>query len=298
MHIHRGRLLRRAAYTLIALAAAVAATLPVAGVGAFRAAAEPWRSAFQDRPRVPASDRVIVIMSFPSLADRVATASTPPTAATQRRWVEEAEQSQRALVRELRSQGVEITRDERFTRTLNGFSATLSGQALAAIESSPAVAGVYAVRVVYPASVTAELLAGSDAQAPLGDLTDGLDAGLDGAGVTVALLDTGVDLLHPYLAGRVLPGIDLIDGDARAQAALNPDDASEIEQHGTRMAGLLVGAGGPGDARALLRRARACCRFGCSAGSRPAQGVTPCSAGPTSCSQGSSAPSIPTRTGR
>lgn len=256
MHIHRGRLLRRAAYALIAIAASVAVILPVSGVGALRQAAEPWRSAFQERPRVPASERVIVVLSFPSLADRVHTAPTPPGEAMQRRWVEEAEESQRALVRALRAQGVEITREERFSRTLNGFSATLDAQARAAVESSPGVAGVYSVRVVYPASVTAEVLEATDSSAALGGLGEGLDATLDGRGVTVALLDTGVDLLHPYLAGRVLPGIDLIDGDARAQAALNPDDASQIERHGTRMAGLLVGAGGPAGARGLAPGAR------------------------------------------
>lgn len=98
MHIHRGRLLRRAAYALIVVAACVAAVVPIGGVGAFREAAEPWRSAFQERPRVQASKKVIVVMAFPSLADRLRTAPTPPAEATQRRWVDDAEQSQRALV--------------------------------------------------------------------------------------------------------------------------------------------------------------------------------------------------------
>ena len=256
MHIPRGRLLRRAAYALIAAAACVAVIVPVTGVGAFRQAAEPWLSAFEERPRILASERVIVVMSFPSLADRARTEPTLPPPETQRVWVEEAEASQLALVSELRAAGVEVTRDETFTRTLNGFSATLDGRARAAIENSLAVAGVYSVRAVYPASVTSDLLADTDPNAGLGALGHALDPALDGAGVTVALLDTGVDLLHPYLAGRVLPGIDLIDGDSRAQAALNPDDAGQVEQHGTRMAGLLVGAGGPGGARGLAPGAR------------------------------------------
>lgn len=194
---------------------------------------------------------MIVVLNFPSLADRVSAEAKPPGPALQRQWVEEAEQSQRALVKELRALGVEIRRDERFTRTLNGFSATLDGQALAALDRSAAVAGVYPVRAVYPASVTADAIARTDVRSPLGGATDPARTALDGTGVTIALLDTGVDLSHPFIAGRVLPGIDLIDGDARAQAALNPDDDTEIERHGTRMAGLLVGVDGPGGVRGI-----------------------------------------------
>ncbi len=256
MHIHRARLLRRAAYALIALAACAAAIAPVTGLGASRDAAEQWRSSIEERPLLTSSDRVIVVLSFPSLADRMRTAATPPSPAKQQQWVEEAEQSQRALVQELRAQGVEITRDLRFTRTVNGFSATLDGRALTALDQSQSVAGVYPVRAVYPASVTSDVLGETDTRAAFGEMSDGATTALDGTGVTIALLDTGVDLMHPYLAGRVLPGIDVIDGDSRAQAALNPDDASEIEQHGTRMAGLLVGLNGPGGAQGIAPGAR------------------------------------------
>ncbi len=53
-----------------------------------------------------------------------------------------------------------------------------------------------------------------------------------GAGVVVAVIDTGVDATHPELAGRVLPEIDLL-----------PDVAHAPEQnaHGTRVASLIAG---------------------------------------------------------
>ncbi|HEU5424190.1 MAG TPA: S8 family serine peptidase, partial [Nitrolancea sp.] len=54
-----------------------------------------------------------------------------------------------------------------------------------------------------------------------------------GAGVTVAVLDTGVSASHPELAGRVLPGYDFVDG--RPGAA---DDAG----HGTYVAGIIGAA--------------------------------------------------------
>src|SRR5256714_3356891 len=70
--------------------------------------------------------------------------------------------------------------------------------------------------------------------------------GFDGRGVTIALLDTGVDKAQPFLRGRVQEGINVLsDGDFHALAATKPDDATRLERHGTEMAGLLVGAGGP-----------------------------------------------------
>src|SRR2546430_242494 len=51
---------------------------------------------------------------------------------------------------------------------------------------------------------------------------------------------------QPFLRGRVQDGINVLsDGDFRALAATKPDDATRLERHGTEMAGLLVGAGGP-----------------------------------------------------
>jgi hypothetical protein len=59
-----------------------------------------------------------------------------------------------------------------------------------------------------------------------------------GLGVKVAVLDTGVDLAHPALAGRLLPGFDFVDKDA---------DPSEVGTtanlgfgHGTHVAGLIA----------------------------------------------------------
>ncbi|MEO8133160.1 MAG: S8 family serine peptidase [Betaproteobacteria bacterium] len=59
-----------------------------------------------------------------------------------------------------------------------------------------------------------------------------------GAGVRVAVLDTGVDRAHPALAGRLLPGFDFVDYD--------DDPAEEGSEndlgfgHGTHVAGLVA----------------------------------------------------------
>nr|WP_234318223.1 type VII secretion-associated serine protease mycosin [Streptomyces sp. NRRL S-244] len=63
-----------------------------------------------------------------------------------------------------------------------------------------------------------------------------------GAGVTVAVLDTGVDATHPDLAGQVLDGADLIGmGAGRGDRSW--------ARHGTAMAGIIAGHGHGGNRR-------------------------------------------------
>jgi type VII secretion-associated serine protease mycosin len=54
-----------------------------------------------------------------------------------------------------------------------------------------------------------------------------------GAGVTVAVLDSGVDGAHPDLAGQVLPGADFVDG--------STDGRRDFVGHGTTVAALIAG---------------------------------------------------------
>ncbi|MFE9663516.1 type VII secretion-associated serine protease mycosin [Streptomyces sp. NPDC005955] len=67
-----------------------------------------------------------------------------------------------------------------------------------------------------------------------------------GEGITVAVLDTGVDDSHPDLTGNVLPGKDLIGFGARR-------GDRPWARHGTAMAGIIAGHGhGPGNADGVL----------------------------------------------
>src|SRR5262249_23494077 len=91
----------------------------------------------------------------------------------------------------------------------------------------------------FPATISTSSVGGGTSSAAL------QLPGYDGQGVTVALLDTGVDASQPYLHGRVVPGIDILDGDDNADAQPNPQQPNELERHGTELAGLIVGAGGP-----------------------------------------------------
>ncbi|MGW6548553.1 type VII secretion-associated serine protease mycosin, partial [Streptomyces massasporeus] len=67
-----------------------------------------------------------------------------------------------------------------------------------------------------------------------------------GGGITVAVLDTGVEADHPDLAGNVLTGRDLVGFGAE------PGDRAWA-RHGTAMAGIIAGHGhGPGNADGVL----------------------------------------------
>ncbi|GGV42703.1 type VII secretion-associated serine protease mycosin [Streptomyces griseoflavus] len=67
-----------------------------------------------------------------------------------------------------------------------------------------------------------------------------------GAGVTVAVLDTGVETDHPDLDGNVLPGKDLVGFGAR-------EGDRAWARHGTAMAGIIAGHGhGPGNAEGVM----------------------------------------------
>jgi type VII secretion-associated serine protease mycosin len=67
-----------------------------------------------------------------------------------------------------------------------------------------------------------------------------------GAGVTVAVIDTGVDAGHPDLAGAVVAGTDLTTTPAGSR-----DGRTDLDGHGTAMAGLIA-ARGRGGARGAL----------------------------------------------
>jgi Subtilase family/PA domain len=224
----RPRARRRAFAGVAALATALVLTGAVHGAGDSLARA--WHAVFGDRAPAAFERRVIVVLSLPSLADRVAAAEERPRAAQQRRWTADTEGQVDVFLDSLRARGIDIEPDFVFARTLSGFSARLDARAVSELERNPLVVGVYPVRAVYPAAAGGTPGAG----APSGVVLPGFEGG----GVTVALLDTGLD--RRALAGKVARGFDLVAGDRLAAAEAHPSEPTTLEGHGTRMAALLL----------------------------------------------------------
>jgi subtilisin family serine protease len=77
--------------------------------------------------------------------------------------------------------------------------------------------------------------------------TEAWQAGYTGQGMTVALIDSGVDVTHPDLAGKVTAQVDfspVADGGAPTST-----DVHDLQGHGTGVASIMAGTGAASDGR-------------------------------------------------
>jgi minor extracellular serine protease Vpr len=155
-------------------------------------------------------------------------------------WTSAAVAQQEQFLARLSAVGARVAPEYRYVRVVNGFSARLDPTSLALLDRDREVAGIYPVRIAYPAQASES---GGVLPTAVADLEV---AGLDGTGVTVALLDTGVDPSHPYLRKRVLSGLDVIDPGSGGIAQPHPTIPGRPERHGTELAGIVAGTEGPG----------------------------------------------------
>src|SRR5215211_2971530 len=155
---------RRLSETVLAVLALAAAALALGfGVGQTKRSlvseASSWRGLVGGgHPAVDVGQRVLVVLRSPSMAQRVALNGGVATQRKERTWTRSALAAQRQLLSELSMRGIRPQIQFSFTRVLNGFSAPLDARAIALLERRPEVAGVYPVRIAYPASISSEML--------------------------------------------------------------------------------------------------------------------------------------------
>ncbi|MGH3066230.1 MAG: S8 family serine peptidase [Gaiellaceae bacterium] len=198
-----------------------------------------WQGVLGVRGSVSTAQRYVVLLEPPSLADRVREAGGQASETEMRAWTAAAVSQQEQFLARLAAAGARIGAEYRYARVLNGFSAALDPTSLALLERDREVEGVFPVRIAYPAQTD-----GSEGVLP-SSVADLEIPGLDGTGVTVALLDTGVDPSHPYLRRSVLSGVDVINPGSGGIAQPHPTIPGRPERHGTELAGIVTGSEGP-----------------------------------------------------
>jgi subtilisin family serine protease len=164
------------------------------------------------------------------------------------------------------SQGVSLDVKFEYETLWNGLSVVTDDSNIDAILGMPGVQGVWPVEVVdapttlpnnQPDMLSAVTMTGADVAYS--------ELGLDGTGVHVAIMDTGVDYNHPDFGGsgtpggdtfptaRVTTGYDFVGDDYNAdpesdayQPVPHPDnDPDDCQGHGTHVAGIVGADGDP-----------------------------------------------------
>lgn len=165
---------------------------------------------------------------------------------------------QKAFRSNAKKAGLEYTERYAFSTLFNGFSIEVAPSQLAKLSRMPGVKAIYPVEVIAmpdpvqsfdPELFTALAMTGADvAQSELG---------YTGAGVKVAVMDTGIDYDHPDLGGCFGPGCRVAVGWDFVGNAFNADSTSpsynpvpvpdpypdDCNGHGTHVAGI-IGANG------------------------------------------------------
>ncbi len=135
-------------------------------------------------------------------------------------------------------------------RALPVIAATATRRQLVEVSRLPTVRSIYGNRTLAPLAAPGNGLTGADRVRADADLT-GRNRGLpvSGKGITVAVLDTGLDATHGDLAGRVVNNVKLLStlgvgvGFNYPISLENQLNTDLVSGHGTFVAGVVAGSG-------------------------------------------------------
>ena len=167
-------------------------------------------------------------------------------AGQERAWTDAALAAQKLVISRLAAQGVRLTPDYSFSRVLDGFSAAARRRAQSRCSSAtrPSPASIRCVSPIRRRSL--DRGAGATRLRPRLGPSSG-----DPAARPRRQRRHDRAPRHGRRRRRPVPARPrarrdrLVGGDPGAYAAASPSSPSELERHGTEMAGLLVGGGGP-----------------------------------------------------
>jgi subtilisin family serine protease len=133
--------------------------------------------------------------------------------------------------------GIDLTVEHSYSLTFDGFAATVADEDVTALAALPGVVAVHDDQEVSVSTVDSVPLIGAP---EVWEQTDPDGLPVRGEGITVAIIDTGIDYMHPDLGGgfgpdhKVVAGYDFVNED---------DDPMDDHYHGTHVAGIVAGDG-------------------------------------------------------
>lgn len=121
-----------------------------------------------------------------------------------------------------------------YNHALKGFSATISSAKLDAVRRDPRVEFISEDRIVYASGQSGQQVTAQAAQIiPTGVSRIGAPSNANkGAGVSVAVIDTGIDLSHPDLVANI--------ASVNKSCILGTKNANDDNGHGTHVAGTIA----------------------------------------------------------
>lgn len=146
-------------------------------------------------------------------------------------------QTQEKALEQMKVKGIQFSKSQDYTLLFNGVSLELPSDRVDDLKSLPGVKAVYPDHKFQANLADSVPLIGAP---EVWSHKDQMKQEVTGKGITIAVIDTGVDYTNPYLGGELGPGNKVVGG----YDYVNDDtDPMDDNGHGTHVAGIAAGKG-------------------------------------------------------